>query len=460
MMWTLSGKREVFLEVVSGISGGRTLNLRPVETHVDLLPRPGDLSFVWDQPPLGPADLPQIIIGDEASLEDLVAWAGSYISGLGTISSNCRLILRSEISLLSTRESSGARLHANVLAGMVMAEVLAMSDSAKGVADLTITACLSTCAFACARAQFLSHPPTARKSLAERWERAHRVTNPSSGVSSEVLHSVMQTCDHILEFAAKGMHGANGPTFIDGALARLARDREITPGLLYDVLRAFERDGVEIRDFRSIFDLTPTDRVKVFDDLAPVLRSDSGRPRMERSFALAMLASACRPGTLQHFALLRSPHEAMSDALLWFGAIQGLHRQNDILETGEGLGRRILRELFQKESIADRPRSDVALLELDILVRGNSLRSLRTNNSSLISVEIAPGVYTLAKWRPLASERKEEASGELALQPDRDPLQELAVTIQNASNLLSEIRRQEVRSRAKDETRRGKRWRR
>jgi hypothetical protein len=458
-MRMLSGKREIFLDVVNRLSRRERLDLRVAESETDLMPPSGELSLVWQETPSEPVDLPEAIIGDKQSLEDLVAWASSYVRGTGPISANSRLLLRDEAGLLFQKQK-----HTNIhqcltaVAGLVIAEVLALSDSIQSLSDISIPASLSTFAFVIARSDVLGHLPDGRERLADRWERVHRITNPTTAVGNAPLKAITETCGLVMDLVDDESHPSHSWGLIKGWFARLAEDGEVTPGLFSDVVRSFNQISSRT-PLSSIFQLTPADRVRIFDDLAPALRSDRQRSPMERAFALATLASVCRPGTLQQFALLRSSAEGTTESLLWFGVIQGLHRSNDVLESGDGLGRRILRELLHRESVADRPRSDIALFELETLVRGSSLASFRTNSPSHISVEVAPGVYTVAKWRSRTVQKASDYQGELVLREERDPIEELDETLRYATNLLVDIRKKS-RSVPKDETRKGKRWRR
>jgi hypothetical protein len=207
-----------------------------------------------------------------------------------------------------------------------------------------------------------------------------------------------------------------------------------------------------------MLELTPADRVKLFDDLAPAIKNDRQRTPTERAFALAAVASLCRPGVLQQFTLLRSSLDGVPGALLWFGIIQGLHKNNDVLDVADGLGRRILRELLQREWIIDRPSSDIALMELEIVARGTSLNSIRTNNMSHIIVEVQPGVYTLAKWRPHALSQQRTLSEDTSseMRSGRDPIEELGATLRHASNLRGDIRKRSGNP-AGTESRKGRR---
>jgi hypothetical protein len=60
---------------------------------------------------------------------------------------------------------------------------------------------------------------------------------------------------------------------------------------------------------------------------------------------------------------------------------------------GFGIGRRIIRDVIQEDSILSRPRCDIALEELDVLYGGkNTIQNLHPRESGHIIVEIFPCV--------------------------------------------------------------------
>jgi hypothetical protein len=66
-----------------------------------------------------------------------------------------------------------------------------------------------------------------------------------------------------------------------------------------------------------------------------------------------------------------------------------------------GLGRRILRDLLQYEFFIDRPRCDISVAELELLVTDNKLTlEFRTGRTGQMEIEIAPCVTTTVKWPP------------------------------------------------------------
>ena len=66
----------------------------------------------------------------------------------------------------------------------------------------------------------------------------------------------------------------------------------------------------------------------------------------------------------------------------------------------DGSGRRVLRDLEHSEDMFGRPRCDVALPELTILLgREKPLMDFRTSSTGTLMVELFPGVHTSIRWQ-------------------------------------------------------------
>jgi hypothetical protein len=441
---TITGKREILLDVMrsSRLESSR-LYLSHANSVTELIPPEGEISLVWKQKPLGgTSDLPEVIIGSRSSLEDLIAWSTTYIHGLGALSANSRILLPDEVDLLFQTEIITAPPQLSALAALILAEAVVLTEPTASINSLSILACKSTLSFASVRA--LAFGKSIDFKLSEQWERAHRIVNPTSraiGLITPVIHACSAAVQMLQDKRPEG-----AITRIGLWLKEIALRGEVQPVLLSEVVMLIGESRYESQ-IRSFFDLTPADRVRVFDELMPKFREQQKLPRMERAFAVAVLASVCRPGLLQQISFLRDAlfriQEVLPEAILFLAVVQGLHGKNDVLEFAEGLGRRIVRELMHREWISDRPRSDISLIELEILAKGSSLFSLRTNDPSHINVELQPGISTVVKWNPRPSLEQKPYTGDLpfATMEANDPIEELSKTLRKASDLLSVLKR-------------------
>ena len=113
-------------------------------------------------------------------------------------------------------------------------------------------------------------------------------------------------------------------------------------------------------------------------------------------FIAGFLTSLISPGTMDHIHVLLPYVEVLKASLLWYGLAAGSFGRSALQNYGGGLGRRILREATRRETLLDRPRCDIALQELEMVVEsGTNIADVRTGISSALTVEITPCIDTV-----------------------------------------------------------------
>lgn len=455
-IWVVSGKRDILLDLVTASPkwDGR---VRPAKNSSDVVPREGDLTLVWQEYPHGSPALPNCILGHRATLDETFAWAATYLRVLGPLSAICRVVLTHDADLLfeAYRTPTLTKLE-GALVGLILTEVLTLARHPIRVEDITVPACQSTLAYSFARALALGRNLEAATKLPELWERTRRLTGAihSSELDIQSSATACLTLTRVLGGNQFPML-SKGTDFVADCLRDLDSDGQLTlKGIsrLVDWLSESPADQLT-----SILDLSPQDRVRVFDSVAPRIAASTKGTQLERAFATAMVASLCKPGSLQQYNILREHRATAPEGLLWFGLIQGLHRPSDVLNIADGLGRRVIRDALQPERVLDRPRSDISLIELEVLSRGKT-SSFRTAVANQICVEIQPAIYSLAKWRGLGSPVQSELIPEPGdeTRSSRDPFDELSATLRYATNLVQVLRRG-VRSTGQQDLKKNKR---
>jgi hypothetical protein len=439
--WSVTGQRDILLDLFTNPEPIRSL--KPVRQPQELVPREGDVALVWHNPAFTSSTFPEAIVGHKATLEDLFAWAATYLRGIGPLSSNARVLNTHEAELLfaQSRDPMLERIETAV-AALIIVEVLVLVRNQIRIEDVSVTACESTLSFLIARGLANGRSSYALDQLPDQWERVRRITVPNA--SSNETRAISTTC----RLVAKAFNKTAPSLLLTGdligeCLKRITEEGRITRTIISRLASSFDGLPDELT-LASIPDLSPQDRVVRFDSIALIILKSDRTSRDERAFALALVASLCKPGSLQQFNLLREHPEGLPESMLWFGVIQGLHKSNDVLNLADGLGRRILREILQYERILDRPRSDISIQELEVLLRGNVQPSIRTAVWSQICVEVQPGIYSTARWKPRGGA---SLQGELQMDlpkeevHQRDPLDELAATLRYAANLVEDARR-------------------
>jgi hypothetical protein len=160
------------------------------------------------------------------------------------------------------------------------------------------------------------------------------------------------------------------------------------------------------------------------------------------NFISGYLGSRIAPGELDHVGVVARTLKDAPSALLWFGLCSGLRSDGQVLTFAGGLGRRILRDLEQTDNALDRPRCDVAIGELEVLLNQEKPRTdFRTESNGSLSVELIPGVTTTVRWP-----RPPDAQADLFERRDlpfeaRDLLKDLSVALERVDYLRRRLER-------------------
>ena len=141
------------------------------------------------------------------------------------------------------------------------------------------------------------------------------------------------------------------------------------------------------------------DRVRFFHGLLSNETLSNLTDKNLRSFICGYLASLIGPGSMSHIDLITPKILQMGDILLWYGLCAGLQKKNELLDSFNVLGRRLLREILKYESLLNRPSADIAITELQILLESKIKEiEFRTFSPQHIVVELMPCVSTYIAW--------------------------------------------------------------
>jgi hypothetical protein len=192
-------------------------------------------------------------------------------------------------------------------------------------------------------------------------------------------------------------------------------------------------------------------RVKIVDAAIHELAKGPDISRRQRSFLAGYLASLIQPGAIDHFKILFPVRSELPECFLWYGVLSGLTPRSSVLNYDNGLGWLINRELGRTTNWLDPPDCDIALTEMEILLRDreNSRLEMRTFVSGLLRIELFPLIYTGVKWSESIEKHVDDRNlygKQLTLFPEETRLtqdvQELLSKIQETSTSLNAIRRQ------------------
>ena len=390
-LWAAELKRDQLLDIVQGKAN--SLQPLPPDQFADLSPRKGVIIAIWRaSSSVNRSPLPQVIVGDPPTLEDLFAWSASYLRGIGPITAQTRVISPHTLHIVLNRppENLWAKLASGAV-GAVLGEVLMHSRRVIPFAGITLAAYRGTLSFALMRAAALGIRAADLLEVGELWEQLRAQTGQASTIvpAGAIAQVSMALATARLDTAY------NSPNDYNRWFTEMLSGGGV-PALLRGISAAFS--PLPKLSLEGFTELTAEERVKLFDSLAPILISHPTRSQVEKAFTIALMGYLCRAGMAQQATLLAPFSTTVPESLLWLGVMQAAVPFTDTLAEGDGLGWRVARELFQPGDIFSPPTSDIALSELQILARGRaSTRMIKALAKARLDVELLPGVSTFVR---------------------------------------------------------------
>jgi hypothetical protein len=396
-LWTTELRREQLPDFVYG--GAQSLSSISPGDIAELSPAPGVAVAIWRAPRVANrSPLPQIIVGDRATLDDLFAWSASYMRGIGPLTAQTRVITPAQLRLaLRPAPDRMWWQLAGGAVGAVVGEVLMHARRSVPFSEITLAACRGTLTFALMRAAALGILPSELPDVADLWEQLRSQTGQPPSVAP--IGAVAQAAIALAQGALKTRPSRSSPNESNQWFISLLDDGGV-PDVLYRVVNRFGPLPPEF-SLERFFSYTPEERVQVFDKYAPFLVSQAITSRVESAFSIALVAYLCRPGLEQQMALAAGYCDALPEIMVWLGAMQAATPFTDTLAAGDGLGWRLARDLFEPSDVFATPRCDVALQELRVLARGRgAIKIIRPTTGTRLDVELLPGVSSFVRALP------------------------------------------------------------
>jgi hypothetical protein len=177
----VTGPRDILLDLFTSPEPLRSMSPRLIRQPQELVPREGDIALLWHNSPFASPSFPEAIVGHRATLEDLFAWAATYLRGIGPLSSNARVLNTQEAEVLfaNSQEPTLDRIE-TALVALIIVEVLVLVRNQIRIEDVSVTACESTLSFLTARGLANGRSSFGLDQLPDQWERVRRMTVPNT----------------------------------------------------------------------------------------------------------------------------------------------------------------------------------------------------------------------------------------------------------------------------------------
>lgn len=359
------------------------------------------VALVWPRA-LSGIEFPELIVVNDGTVRDFLAWSNTYLTQLKPITSHLRVVEKHEIHLYEHAATNTARRPIEELmlrqggVGLMLGELLSSGPPPRLFRQGPIPADVLTggMSFATLRSFWLGIGINIDV-LDSRWSHLRHLTkHPDRNRSTPGLPSALRVL---------GQLTGNGR-------AKTSIEREIV-----DICETvYQTDGEprtrsldifpELHDIQPTLDEPREVRVSKFETIAQSFISKRDTPTELDAFFIGHLANILNPGALTYVDLITPLLPKLPSALLWYGLCAGLTNRSDILLEFGGVGLRAWREVSRPASIFSRPTADLSLLELDVLLSTDRPAiDFPTMSASSLCVDLFPAIWSVV---PLGSTRQ------------------------------------------------------
>lgn len=407
-MFALVLRREEMGLILSRRSAGIWDRVESVESFKFAPLEIGQHLALWSFDPREQPDVPEVLVVQTGREVEFLAWINTFAPGLRPFTALCRVVSEHDFSE-RMRSWQRPSLRGLELAGvgLVLGEVLSSEQGLEYVRSdsPSVAACSSVLSFPLVRELALNGMVRAEPSLSDRWVSARRVTQQKERnlTASDVVLAM-----EVLRAVCYPGYRLSSDAPVRGfaqACADIIRHGGTTLDVWGSVFPVLSRVVSQMQGPRE-------NRVRAFEEFVGSLQpSHVEKFPNESSFVIGVLASLIGPGSLVHAPLVVPVLTKFRTAMLWYGLCAGIHEGSSVLDEFRGIGRRILRELLKDESLVGRPRCDISVVELDVLLGGEKpLTEFATMSPSQLYVDLDPGVWIAINWP--AKEKAKPVSGQ------------------------------------------------
>ena len=427
-MWQVTIGRQQLIELLQRDRLESSQDVREIEKEGRL--RQGDIRLLWATKPRA-GELPNALVIREVEVDEFLAWTNTYLSNWCPITAYFRVLSDSQALLEGGQLSEeGTSFLESASVGLIVAEAIAQAVEAYDVDRVSMAGCIATFSFAAA--QGLRRNVTIAD-VAHNWSKCRKITGQAPlRVKVESLTTPWEAVNELARGDLEGVRRASSTSFhrwIVEGLREFIAAGEIGAATWNRLTVRFPKAREAIEPMKG----TQEERVAVLESVLAEKLDRGHRTSEATSFVVGYLVSRIFPGTIKHVGLLLKHLENFPSAVLWLGLFASLHGRRELSLTG--LGRRVWRALSAEDSVLSRPRCDIALRELLVLIEGGAFGAqYKTETPGRLAVELHPCVETVVRWPTHELAREAHRQGEL--------FRDRAIELGDLARDLREIRNQ------------------
>lgn len=370
-------KREQF---VSTLGENSFRHLEGASTYV--MPRAGEVTLIW---PEGGADQSLIVAVPAADMREFYAFTSTYVGTYSPFSAFFKVVAAELVGMLLLPHPEQDRLLLEAFIGLCVGEATIQVGNRR-LADIPLQACLATQSAVGAAAIGGGYDPMMVLPSIERWQTLRNRLGLETGrVPSD---QIGQACQHVI--MALTDTSAMPDTRIDAGIVEFIRGVGLGRGTAEPYLVSELADAYLPHDLVSMGRLSREDRIRAFDRIQSMV-SRQALSGMKGDVLLGYLASQVAGGSFNYLHLADTDRPN-SLARLWFGLFASMHENSDLMVTAGCLGRQLRMKLSNAHPLLSPPSSDMSYEECLLLVEEGRLIKTRTEQQSVLKVDLFPGV--------------------------------------------------------------------
>lgn len=275
--------------------------------------------------------------------------------------------------------------------GAAMGEAfLAGLSSAEGGVGPTYSACKRSLAYTLCRAKTL-YPLCGIDYVAQRWIRLRHLTG--LGVTASVV-SALQLMHELLFGGYSQNNTSRLPTQLQSAIAEYSRSSLDDDGLSRIIVGMYPQFEPHVGGLNGPFDA----RMKAFTQLVELVHVSPHGAEAD-SLTVAFLCNQILPGSFAHAKVLAKLVEFYPTALVWYGMFCASSKDFVPSQFNFGLILKLVRDISHPFSFESRPSCDIALDELEILMRlVLKSESIKPTHQKIALVALLPGVEVFSRF--------------------------------------------------------------
>ncbi len=395
-MWFLKVTRKEFLELLGKESATtiKTNELLSIQNLNRKRLAKGSILLVWEfEPKVNP---PCLVITPDSELKDFLAWATTYLPSFKPFTAFFKTINLSLFKIYNSYSNSpNFNSYEDVCAGMVISEALTQIPLSANPNVITPTACKSTVSYCYIQAICRGISIEGIEEIIRRWKTVRSITNqPKRSLSVTEISILGRTLENLILERPLAKNRLGFEENLYKACKQIRENGKCSAEIWNEITSGNEK-------LNSIPDLikgTIEDRIQIFNRAIQYLKSFNKISNAQSSFVCGYFASLIKPGSLEHFSLIKSQLSSFPTSLVWYGFLTGLNKNNMILAIFDNLGRRVLRDLMHNRELVSTPSSDISFDELHMRFSSGEVKyNFKKNYTNSLQVELVPNIFSIIR---------------------------------------------------------------